>query len=62
MILRLLLVLVAVAGLSISGCEKDTTPPKAPTEAEVEEVVEDAAEVVEDAKEVVEEAKEGESM
>ena len=53
MLLRMLLVLVAVVGLSVSGCEKKepTTPP-----AEVPAVVEEATEAAEEAAPVVEEA------
>lgn len=48
MLLRMLLVLIAVAGLSIGGCVKrQPTEPKAPTE-EVEEAAGMAEEVAED--------------
>lgn len=50
MVLRMLLILVAAAGLSLAGCEK-----KEPAPAETgEAVVEEAKKVVEEAEPVVE--------
>ncbi len=50
MVLRMLLVLVAAAGLTLSGCEKkEPVTPETEVEAVVEEAAEAAAPVAEEA-------------